>query len=87
LRETKYTVHGAASSSGVLEPANNDTDILLFLGVQPDANGEIFVDVEAGPGNTNGTGFYYINLMQMDIVPEPATIGLLALGLLGFRRR
>lgn len=88
LRETLYTVRGASQVSGVLEPANNETDVLRLSAVAPDANGEIFVDFETGPGSTNGN-FYYVNIMQMDIVPEPSSLALLALSslLMVCRRR
>lgn len=83
LRETAFAVTGANSGSGLLEPANNDSNVLSIDGIAPDGNGEIYVEVSAGPGNTNGNAFYYINLMEVNaVVPEPATIGLFATGLL-----
>lgn len=87
-RETMYTVRGASSVSGLLEPANNDTEILSLPSVAPDANGEIHVDFESGPNSSNGN-FYYVNIMQMDIVPEPSSLALLTLSslLLVCRRR
>ena len=81
LRETLYTVHGAATVSGVLEPANNETDVLKLSAVAPDGNGEIYVDFQSGPGNTNGN-FYYVNIMQMDIIPEPSSLVLLSCSVL-----
>ena len=80
LRETAYSVAGANSASGVLEAANNDSELLKLGGITPDANNEIYVEVSAGPNNSNGQSFYYINLMQVDAVnvPEPAAGLLLA---------
>lgn len=72
-RETAYSVVGANTDSGLLEAANNDSNVLNINGIMPDANGEIRVNVSAGPGNTNGLQFYYINLMQVSTIPEPAT--------------
>ncbi len=87
-RETLYTANGANSGSAMLNPSNNDTEIVTITGISPDANGEIFIDVEAGPNNNNGTGFYYLNVMQMDIIPEPASaLALVAFGALAIRRR
>ena len=88
LRETAYSVTGANSDNGVLEAANNDSNVLTLSGILPDANGEIAVEVSAGPNNSNGLQFYYINLMQVDVVPEPST-GLLvaSAGLLAVLRR
>lgn len=86
LRETLYTVRGGSTVFGTLEPANNDTDILSLPAVAPDSNGEIFVDFESGPNSTSN--FYYVNVMQMDIIPEPSSLVLLSLsGLLMVCRR
>lgn len=76
-RETAYSVTGANSDSGVLEASNNESNVLTFAGILPDANGEIAIEVSAGPGNDNGLRFYYINLMQVDFVPEPTSAVLL----------
>ncbi len=87
-RETAYSVTGANSADGLLEASNNDTEVLSITGIFPDANDEIYIEVSAGPNNTNGNSFYYINLMQVDAVPEPASLGLLgASGLMLLRRR
>lgn len=79
FRETAYSVAGANSDSGLLEAANNDSNVLNINGIMPDGNNEIYVEVSAGPNNTNGNSFYYINLMQVSFVPEPTTGILLAL--------
>ncbi len=87
-RETSYVVNGANSDSGVLDAANNNTEVLRINGILPDANNEIFVDVTPGPNNSTSTGFYYINLMQVDVVPEPASVALMgAAGLMVLGRR
>lgn len=88
LRETSYSVTGANSASGVLEAANNNSEVLTFSGMIPDANNEIAVEVSAGPNNSNSNGlnFYYINLMEVSTsssaVPEP-TSALLLLSAVG----
>lgn len=79
-RETAYAVTGANSGNGMLEASNNDSNVLRIEGIYPDMNGEIFVEVSAGPNNTNGNGFYYINLMQVETVPEPTTVAMFAFG-------
>lgn len=82
-RETMYTVTGANSDSGLLEAANNDSNVLTLPGIFPDGSNEIYVQVEAGPNNTNGNEFYYINLMEVTpTIPEPAS-AVMALALLG----
>ncbi len=85
IRDAQYTVRGANSQSGVLNASNNNSEVIRFTGIIPDANNEIFVDVEPGPNNNNSNGFYYIGLMQVDsaVVPEPSTFSLFAIFLLG----
>ncbi len=89
IRDASYAVNGANSASGVLNASNNNTEVLKLTGIVPDANNEIFVDLTPGPDNDNSNGFFYIGLMQVDIVPEPASLSLLAaagLCVLGRRR-
>jgi len=88
IRDASYAVNGANSGSVVLNASNNNTEVVTVSGISPDGNNEIFVDVTPGPNNDNGNGFYYIGLMQVDIVPEPASLSLLAAsGLLVLGRR
>lgn len=83
IRDANYEVTGANSASGVLNASNNNTEVLRLDGISPDANNEIFVDVTPGPNNSNGIGFYYIGLMQVDVIPEPTSLclTLFALGM------
>lgn len=87
-RETMFTVSGANTLSGVAVTSNNDTEVLRIMGVTPTAGGDISVGVQAGPGNDNNNGFFYVNLMQVDTIPEPTGAVLaLAAGLLASFRR
>ena len=88
-RDASYTVHGASSSSVVLNASNNNSEVARIFSIAPDTNSEIVIDVTPGPGNDNGNGFYYINLMQVDVVPEPSSLSLLlaAIVLTAVRRR
>ncbi len=85
-RETRYTATGANNLTGLLEPANNDTEVLNLIGVVP-AGGVITVSVEAGPNNTNANGFYYLGAVRITEVPAPGTTALLAAGALAVARR
>ena len=64
-RETQFTVSGANSEVGLLDAANNETEIVCLTGIQPDANGEISVEVTSGPNNSNGFEFYYLSAMRV----------------------
>ncbi|QEG37461.1 PEP-CTERM sorting domain-containing protein [Bythopirellula goksoeyrii] len=88
-RETAFSVTGANNGSGVTATSNNNSEVLPINGIMPDTNGEISIVVSAGANNDNGNGFYYINLMQVSAIPEPATGLLLALagGFAAFGRR
>ncbi len=77
-RDAMYAVAGANSGSAILNASNNNSEVVRVLSIAPDANNEIYVDVTPGPNNDNSNGFYYIGLVQVDAVPEPASLGLLA---------
>ena len=81
LRETKYTLMGAASSSALLEITNNSSDVAQ-LTENADASGNLVLRIEAGPNNNVGNNFYYLGAMAIEYtdIPEPASLGLLALG-------
>lgn len=90
-RDARYTVRGDNSGSVVLNASNNDSEVVRVNGISPDGNNEIYVDVESGPQNDNGQGFYYIGLLQVDTrpIPEPTTFALviLAAGTIASGRR
>lgn len=79
-RETSYTVTGSTQASGLLQASNNNSEVLVLSGITPDLNDEITVSLAAGPNNTNSRSFYYINALQLDIVPEPSALALYAIG-------
>lgn len=79
-RETAFDVDGANSQSGALAVSNNNTEVLRLDGITPDGNNEIFVSVSPGTNNDNSNGFYYIGLMQVDVVPEPTSLLLILAG-------
>lgn len=73
-REARYTVTGATSGSVLLNPSNNDSEVARVSLIEPNESNEILVRVEAGPGNDNGSRFYYLGVMQVDTrpIPEPS---------------
>lgn len=78
-RETQFSVIGASTSTGVAVTSNNQTEVLSFVGIMPDANGDIAVGVEVGPNHDLAAqSFYYINLMEVSTsIPEPTSAAIL----------
>ncbi|WP_167341794.1 GDSL-type esterase/lipase family protein [Nonlabens sp. SY33080] len=64
-RETSYLISGQSSQTVYLNPSNNTDQTIELLNVQPDAQGEINIQLTAGPNNTSSSGFFYINAMEL----------------------
>ena len=62
-RETTYSVRGVNEGSASLDAANNNSKVVSVKGIQPNPDGTVDVVVSAGPNNSNGDKFYYINTM------------------------
>lgn len=93
-RETSYVVTGGAgplSTSLVTSGDNigsdgmydgNDDTIANVLGVTPNGDGEILIDVSVLQGN-----FGYLGAMSIQVVPAPASLALIAIGGIAAGRR
>jgi len=64
-RETAYIVKGENQATALLNTSGNTSKTACVNEIQPNVNGEITVTVTAGPNNNNGSGFFYINAMQI----------------------
>jgi len=65
-RETLYTITGdGATQTATLNAADNTANVAAISNVQPNASGEITIQVEKGSNNTNSYGFYYIGAIEM----------------------
>ncbi len=65
-RETKYTVAGAKITDVFLDVAGNITGSATAVGIKPDANGGIQVDLTPGPNNNNGNHFIYLGILRIE---------------------
>lgn len=74
-REAYYQFSGAtvADTTLYLDASDNSSNIVSAVGIVPDNNGEIFIEIGPGPNNTNTTGFYYIS--AMNIRPQSVVSG------------
>lgn len=87
-RETEYNVTGGNLSSSVfLNASENTGNTVTVSGVTPNGSNSIVIDIDRGPNNTNGTGFYYLNVLEIVSVPEPTSAAIIASGLIGFAMR
>jgi len=97
-RETQYRATGAngqifseilqtsgANAGSAAHPVGNDDDTVTILGLVPDGNNSITIDMLTASG-----GFSYIGILGITetTVPEPASMALIGLGVLvlGVRR-
>lgn len=69
-REARYIFSGLSTEIADLDASNN-TDRVVTVTLQPDANGVIRIDIAPGPNNNNGTGFYYLGSITMVYEQDP----------------
>lgn len=81
-----YTVTGMNSATGSLNAETNWDNILVLRDIVPSAGKTISLSAALNPANTSG--YVYLNAVRMDaVVPEPASLGVLAVGALALLRR
>lgn len=66
-RETYFKFSGLVENDTTLflNASNNTTNTVKAIGIYPNNEGEIFIEVGPGPNNNNTTGFYHINAMNI----------------------
>lgn len=88
-REGKYEVVGATTLSTTLNASNNDSNTASVT-VKADALGNVTLNMTKGSNNNNAFGFFYLNAMTIEVIPEPSSALLVfvaGLGLCVVRRR
>lgn len=80
-RNTRYTIGGLSYDLDII---NNLDKTVVFQDISPDASGRLLLTVSA----VNGSRYASISSLELTAVPvpEPASLGLLALALLACRR-
>lgn len=88
-REAQYDVVGDNAGVALLDAGNNVGNIAQVLGISPTAAGVVIMTIQPGPNNNNSSGFYYLGGLDINAVPEPASLCLMGLGglLITARRR
>ena len=76
-RSTLYTAEGGNGPQSVTLNTNNVNGSVVISGLTADANGRIVIDVGPGAGNTTAEQFYYIGVLEVTSVPEPATASMM----------
>ncbi len=64
-REAKYTVAGANSVVGTLNPSDNDSAFAVIEGVYPNAEGTITLDIDKGDNHEEAYYYLYIGAMRI----------------------
>lgn len=91
IRSADYTFTGATSETLVLNASNNTSNVVSTGALAADANGKIAFTIAKDTTNNNGSGYAYINGLQIEAiaVPEPATWAMIlgGVGMLAFGQR
>src|SRR5690606_38506480 len=66
-RETKFVTRGIKQVISYLDASNNDSKLAAVKNIKPDADGNIYITLTAGPKNTDKNGFYYLNAMSIRV--------------------
>lgn len=69
--EALYTITGRTTGYSHFDAANNTSNTANILNIQPNANGEIKFQAEAGPSNTDDHGLFYLGAIQLIISEQP----------------
>ena len=65
-RETGYTVTGANAGFAALNPSINEQEFVTVTGIEPDAEGQITIDLAPTPNNVNSYHFTYLGVMRVE---------------------
>lgn len=72
-RQSQYTATGDNTGIAYLDGSNNTANTTTIANIQPDASGNIVLELKKGPENTNGAGFCYIGIIKMTETTELST--------------
>jgi len=70
IRETGYTVTGENSGFSALNPSLNIDTVVSVSGIEPDAAGDITIDLAPTEGNNNDYRFTYLGVLKVEPILE-----------------
>lgn len=92
-RTTLFTLTGANVNSVAINAALATPETDSIFSITPSVSGSFVLDVTKGSSNDDGSGFFYLNALKIEVstIPEPSAAAMLlggsALGLCVLRRR
>lgn len=80
-RSGNYTFAGATSQTLTLNASENMSNVVTTGNISPDGTNTITFSMIKAAANNNSNGFTYLQSIEIEIIPEPATWALLAFSL------
>ncbi|MBN1127297.1 MAG: hypothetical protein JXA82_20010 [Sedimentisphaerales bacterium] len=76
-RQTQYAINGQGGmiETIYLNPSNNADTAVTSQMIAPTTSGEITIDIQKGPENVNGYGFYYLGVLVIKATQDPHAAG------------